>query len=342
MSNIPNSIKKKGGFLIPRDHRDTNSRYSCCYCSKENILHTSYGIHIFTEHLDDIFDTNTDAGKQNRETLFKKTYLDEPFFFSHKDEDFYGCLGCRGYFKGAKKAELHFSQKKSCFEKHKENILLLRDKYPKDAKSPVKVSIQNKGILIQLISRQLERIRAMERGHKFKDTYDYKKYEKYFNGWNLQDIDEDTLREGWEELEEEEKLIIEENLPLPESPPLLSESPPVPEITPLPPPDDDILPLVIPKPPTQLQMLEELLKDPSLDEAAKAIMKTQVQPPLPPPPVKEEIKKTPWEELWYAHPDTPILELLQIAARKGITPDKHSNLGIIGDTKVKRSAIRKS
>ena len=343
MSHIPDHIKKQGGLPTARDTRNTNTRYDCCYCPRKSLLHTSYGIHLFKEHIEDIFDTNTDRGKINRKSISLKTYLDYPLLLELNTGDVHVCLGCSSIFKCQKKAVHHFSLKKPCVAVHKDNIYKLREDFPMDGKSPLRGGLENKGILIQLISKLLERVRAMEKGKKFPEPFDYKHYDRYHEKWNME-LEEDYLREYWDDLDDDEKLIIEEthapqeSPPLPDSPPPLIEKPEVKEITPLPPNNDDILPLVVPKPPTQLQMLEELLKDPELDDLAKMVLKKQVASTAPKPPVKEEIKMTPWEELYYGNPDTPLPQLFVIAAQRGIAPDPRFNKGIVGDTKVKRIA----
>ena len=328
--NIPDSIRSKGGFKVQRDNRDTNVRYDCCYCPRQGLLHTSYGLHIVKEHLNDVFDTTIEEGKGNREYLYKKSALDEPFLISHKDNELYCCFGCYSLFKCGTKAVNHFKKKPACAQKHRDNLLTIRDSYPKDVETPQKAGIKHKGHLELLIEDMLKTIRSFEHKYKVEETFDYAQYNKYHEGWGLL-IDEERMKAFWEPFEEPKE---------PEVKPV--EIPEVKEITPLPQNNDDILPLVVPKPPTQLQMLEELLKDPELDEVAKVVLKKEVVPMAPKVEVKEEIKKTPWEELYYGNPDTPIAELIMIAAKRGITPDPRSNIGIVGNTKVKRNAsIRK-
>lgn len=331
MTDLSDTLLTKGGFLTSRDLRNTNVRLPCIYCSKKDLLQTSYGLHIAKEHIPLIFDTNAKEGQDNRLNLYKRNSTTEPFYIRTKaDEDLHFCFGCNTSFKSGKKAMNHFT-KKGCKDKHEQVILKLRDLYPKDGKSPVvpQAKLKNKNALEDMVSKLLERVRSLEHKYKPQDTFAFEeKFARYFDDWDM-DLHEETLKEYWEEFEDT---------------PAPSETTTPEKTTPSVEDNTNVAEFYVPKPMTSLAHIEELLKDPTLDEASKAILKKSLPAPAPSPaPAPEPVhtlpdwsKKSPWEKLVLSNPRLKKSELIQVAAQMGIVPDASVSTGIISNTKMNR------
>lgn len=316
MSNIPDSVRSKGGYITKRDARtstEKNLRYDCIYCDKKGLLQTSYGLHLTKEHFPLMFDSNTKTGKDNRKRLFYRASLTEPFAVETKDDWIHFCFGCSSVFRKGKSAEGHFCKKEKCKQIHQENILRLRDDFPKDGTNAplVPAPLRFKATLEDMVSKLLEKVRYYEKMNKVKDTFQYEQlFGKYFETWNL-DIHEESMREYWDDINdqqdaeeaeaaeaaEREEEQEEETVTPPDSPETVEE----PKVSPLPPPEDDILPLFTEKPPTQLEAFQKLLADPDIDEASKRAMQkdfakllySKPAPTLPAPSVKVQTLPTP-------------------------------------------------
>lgn len=334
-SAIPDRIKSLGGFKTSRDNRNKNVRLNCPWCPKEGLLFTSYGPHIIKEHLHEIFAPDTSVGKANRKCIKLRSALSSPITIEDPKGDGYWCMGCQSCFRCFTKATQHLDKKK-CAEAHSENVLQLRDTYPYDADAPTKPALRFRANLEDLIDSLLYQVRYYEHKNKVtgEDVFNFAKYQKYNEQWEL-DIDEAKLKEQWPAFEEEKEEEVEET----------PESEEEAESTPLPTPEDDeVLPLVIPKPLSKEERLLQLLNDPDIDEGSKAMLRKQLNvsapapAPAPPPPPPSEpafdfTKLSPWERIRRANPSMSVQELLMYAQSMGIRPDENSGMKIIGNTK---------
>lgn len=337
MSNCPDRILSLGGFRTSRDSRNKNTRLDCPWCPKKGMLFTSYGIHIIKEHLEDVFHESSNEGKYNRKELSRRKALEAPLpmIDPRGDQDNYWCLGCQSCFRCATKAEQHMKSRAKCLEIHRENILKYRNDYPL-TDTPKASPLRYRANLENLIDNLLYRVRELE--HKLKvpkeEAFDYKRDENYFDVWGL-DIKEETLKESWPSFDPKVEAKAEVQEESPESP----KAPPSP-----PPEDDDILPLVVEKPISKEEQLMNLLKDPNIDEASKAMLRKQLNltpapapPPPPPAPVSEDFTKlTPWQRILKANEGMNIQELLRYAQSMGIQPDE-GGMKIVCNTKAKRA-----
>jgi hypothetical protein len=291
MSNIPDSIRAKGGYKTSRDTRPSsqkNIRLKCPYCPRDNLLFTSYGPHIFKEHQELMFLADNKDAKDNRDLLFKKKSLKEPLLLSTPKGFVSWCFGCQSCFQNNKKAESHLSKWKDCQRIHEENIYTLREAFPLTA-PPAPTILKKKQQLNSFLDDLLEHLRHAETLAKIEPWNFKEDYGQYFEDWNLE-LDEEELRKTWrvvldkpqeptpsvpperdgnmEESKEElmDKEVIEQ--PLEES-----EEKVEPE-------EEDLLPLVTTKGPTKIDLLKQLLADPEISEEDKKYLNKDLETEL--------------------------------------------------------------
>ena len=285
-----------------------------------------------------MFKIDTTDTKTNRDALYKNNNLSKPLCIYHKDKEHYWCFGCHTCFKNIVTAENHF-EKKRCLERHKENLLALRDKYPKDLTPIPKGVFPQKGKLEYFLTAALERVRFLEK--KFgTDKWDYEaEYGQHFEDWGMS-------------LSEKDLHIPVEDIP-PSSPqkddvkPEVKEEKPTVETVIV----EEEAPLVFeePKRLTQREVMLKNLEDPEVDEGSKNALrkilglplKETAPPPPPPPPAPSEPleifkKLSPWERFLQANPHYSLPEALMAARNMGIQPDTQYKL--ISNTKAKRVA----
>jgi hypothetical protein len=361
MSNIPDKYRR--GFKSSRDTRESaekNIRFKCPYCPRDKLLYTSYGLHIYKEHLDVIFLSDSKDCIDNRKTLQSKNSIKNPVaLYGPKSDTSFWCFGCQTCFKNHTKAEKHLEKHKLCQEAHRENLFQLKDKYPIQTEVVKARGIPNKAKLEYFIGSLIERVRQLEYKHK-EEKMDYEEgYTSYFEDWNME-LREEELRKEW-------TFFLEEKPKEPTPPPTPPSEPE----------EDDLLPLVEEKSLSKEEVLRKVLDDPDIPEDAKRALQQdfyknnpkpqtsafpkakrlpkQVDTPSPPtiipppPPVEDkkksfeeqmaeldaEKKKTPWQRFLQANPGMSVQEQLQRASIMGIRPDNMGGGGfkIVGNTK---------
>lgn len=351
MSGIPDKCRR--GFKSSRDTRpsaEKNMRFKCPYCPRDNLLYTSYGLHIYKEHLDSLFLLDTKDCLSNRKALQGKSSVKNPVSLFTPKGDSYWCLGCQTSFKNLLKAENHLQKHKDCQSAHKDNLCQLRDTYPVTTEVVKTRGLPQKAKLEFLITSLIERVRELEEKHK-ETKMDYEEqYGGYFEDWGME-LREAELRGDW-------TFVLEQKPKVPTPPPTPPSEPE----------DDELLPLVMEKPLSQQQMLQKLLDDPDIPEDSKRALQQDYfknnppvkrgpkqvpyTPPPPPPPCEEpkksieeqmaeidaERKKTPWQRFLQANPGMSVQEQLQRASTMGIRPDGMGGGGfkIVGNTKLPR------
>jgi hypothetical protein len=256
MSFYPDSILSKGGFKTSRDCRETNIRLKCPFCPRDNLLFTSYGPHILKTHFDSLFVQDSKSCQINRTRLQRTSCLSTPLDLDvGEEDDQYACLGCLSLFRRNATAVNHFKKKKAvCGERHKEMVLMLRNKYPVSFQPPVE--IKNKHKLELFLDDVLERLRKAEKVMN-QTPWDYEEtYGAYFPDWGM-DLREETLKENWD-------LFNEPPPPSPPPPPPAPEPVPEPEqpkTPPSEPAEDELLPLVEEKPLTREEVMKMMMSE---------------------------------------------------------------------------------
>jgi hypothetical protein len=200
-------------------------------------------------HLGDLFSAETKEGKDNRRSsLWRDKYLTQPLPLDvGKDQEMFFCLADNKCFRCLTKAEMHLKTTK---EKHKENLLALREKYPLQETHTPSPSQETPSVL--LTEKEKEKLQSwmLFLWTEFKDitfsNAERKVFDKLGIKTKLEDLKEmfpDAFEEP--EPEEEEEPPAEEELP-PEEPPLAEEE----EATPLPLPERVVEPPPPPPPMT--------------------------------------------------------------------------------------------
>ena len=259
MSHFPNSVIKRAGYKTTnelRDSKEKNPRYKCPLCPREGLLFTSYGLHILKEHPDLLFGTDSKDSEMNRSTIQKRSYLTKPIPLAvGSNEEKYACLGCLTVFHSLAKADSHFNSKeKVCGSKHKENLEMLRDKYPQDMeKAKLNTSLPKKAQLQNLVEDLIEQVRMLEHKLNESEPFDYEgKYGRYFNEWGM-DLKEETLKPYW-----------------------LFCAPPR-EAPPSEPEEEDVPLLVQPKAPTKEEFIQLTMTAKDFEECSKNVLTGQIQ-----------------------------------------------------------------
>lgn len=273
MSGVPDKCKR--GYRSSRDERpsaEKNIRLKCPYCPKDGLLYASYGRHIFKEHQDLMFLAENTDSKNNRKLLFSKASLKEPVMIQSPKGLLSWCFGCQSCFQNHKKAESHLTKWKDCQRIHQENIFTLREEYPLTA-ATVPTVLKKKQQLNKFLDDVLEKLRHAEQMANI-DPWNFKEeYEEHFADWGL-DLDEEELRKGWMFVLEEKP---KEDTPAPTPP---SE-----------PEEDDLIPLVVEKPLTKIQLIQKQLNDPDTTDEDKAYLRQEMYkefPHLKPQPVQPQ------------------------------------------------------
>lgn len=289
--------------------------------------------------MQDVFCSSSRVGQANRKALKSKASLRDPVCLEDaQDTEGWWCLGCQSCFKNSTKAQNHLDTKPKCREAHEANVLQLRNDFPHSPGGPTVSALRYKAQLENMIDELLYTVRKLEHDHKVAaaDAFDYKRFEQWFDHWQIGDIKEETFQQSWPSFKEEPQAKVEE--------------PPEPEetnTTPLDLPEDDILPLVEEKKLTRLEVMQKLLDDPTVEEASKAALRRDmglapvpVSAPAPPPPpihTPYDIKLTPWQRVVSANPGLSTGELISVAQSMGIRPDESAGMKIVLNTKAKKT-----
>jgi hypothetical protein len=182
-------------------------------------------------HLETLFSTETNEGKDNRRSsLWRDKYLTQPLPLDvGKDQEIFFCLADKKCFRCLTKAEMHLKSNK---EKHKEVLLALREKFPLNDTQTLTLSQETPSVL--LTEKEKDKLQSwmLFLWTEFKDitfsNAERKVFDKLGIKTKLEDLKEmfpDAFEEP--EPEEEEEPPAEEEIP--EEPPLPEEE----EATPL-------------------------------------------------------------------------------------------------------------
>lgn len=192
------------------DNRSTNRRVDCSFC-KTSILSRDFGNHLLKKHEDRLFDPGTKLGQDNIKELWRDKAVKEPIAISFTAHDeLYFCLADNSGIKRKNLAEIHLKKNQSL---HKENLMRLRDKYPRDGEvaDDTQLSPSIVDAIQEVVWVLMDRIRKDEFVHDAKPTPNLHKKLKLLEKIPFA-LDEKTLKEKFDPDEPEEEEEVKEEV----------------------------------------------------------------------------------------------------------------------------------